>query len=109
MRTLVPAAKAELMNSPKNPNASRHARLVAVLISVVWLGACERGPAGPAAEVPQTPVAERAADGAVAVAACTQDCGDGLSASIQCAAGEIADCSCTDGARARCLPRDAEP
>ncbi len=102
--TRAPAAKADPMNPLINLNTSRHVALLAALIGAASLGGCERRPTAPATEVTQTPAAERAADGAVAVPACTQDCDDGVSASIQCAAGEIADCSCGDSPRARCLP-----
>lgn len=114
MLTRAPAAKADPMTSHMNLNAHLRVALAAAMVSAVLLGpallgGCDRAPARPAptADMPETPPAERAADGAVAVPACAQDCGEGISASIQCAAGEVADCSCDDGPRARCVRLEA--
>lgn len=91
-----------------NLNARLRAASLAALLGTALLAGCDHTPAGPAqTDVPETPVAEQAADGAVAVPACTQDCAEGVTASIQCAAGEVAECSCDDSPRARCVPLEA--
>lgn len=80
---------------------------VAGLVMALVLGACGRqepvaAPVEPTPQQAAERAAEEAADGAVAAESCTQNCGDGLIATIQCAAGETAVCDCDEEPKARC-------
>ena len=90
-------------------------RRLAIAISLIFavaLVACgraeEAAPSRPAeALAPVTidapPVAEQlAADAAAVAQSCTQDCGNGVTTSIQCAAGETAVCDCANEPQASC-------
>jgi hypothetical protein len=60
---------------------------------------------GPDATVSNpTPDEERAADASAAVASCSRQCSDGVTATIQCPSGEAAVCNCDAEPRARCEP-----
>ncbi len=98
---------------------NRRLAIATSLVLAVALVACGKteqaaSPPAPAAEglAPATidapPVAEQlAADAAAAAQSCTQDCGNGVTTSIQCAAGETAVCDCATEPRASCEPQSA--
>ncbi|MEQ1438824.1 hypothetical protein AAG565_05635 [Fontimonas sp. SYSU GA230001] len=73
------------------------------------LGACSGRDAAPTAVPVETPnpgvvAQELQADIAAAANACTQDCGDGVIAAIQCAPTETPVCDCAAQPQARCAP-----
>ncbi len=85
-----------------------------IAVALVACGKAEQAASPSAAEglAPATidapPVAEQlAADAAAAAQSCTQDCGNGVTTSIQCAAGEAAVCDCATEPRASCEPQSA--
>lgn len=95
----------------------RTVAVVGLAMSVV-LAACGREeaagsppPAGsPATALDAPPPAEQlAADAAAAAQSCMQDCGNGVTTSIQCAAGESAVCDCTSEPKAKCEPQAVTP
>ena len=86
------------------PFVAAAALLVALVLGAGGRQEAASAPAEPTPEQAAELAAERAADGAVAAESCTQNCGDGLIATIQCAAGETAVCDCDGEPKARCEP-----
>ncbi|TJY64806.1 hypothetical protein E4T66_00760 [Sinimarinibacterium sp. CAU 1509] len=100
---------------------SRSSAYAVALAALLLLAACGKE-TPPAAEQPRlygpdaavsmpTADEERAADASAAVASCSRQCGDGVTATIQCPTGEAAVCNCDAEPRARCelLPTPGAP
>lgn len=93
-------------------------RLAALFTSLVFLAACgkksEQAPESvpaeqqaPAEQPAPAPAAEQPAPAPAEPASCSQDCGNGETASISCGMGEKAVCDCNAEPKAKCEPADS--